>query len=202
MKFFNSIVLLFLLLGNTMISAQTTVVSGLSFPSDVVRHNDNLYITQFGTDVLSKVDLTATTPSVVNIRTGLTNISGLEVSGDDLYFTQQVNTHSISKIDLTDTSYTPVLVLSGFNTVGSVRIYNNNLYFTDELGDQVYQVDLSDSTLSPTSLFTLDGAYDIAIKNNILYACGTISGKVLKYDLSSSTATPIEVTTVSSPVGI
>ena len=71
------------------ISAQTTdVVTGLDNPNFIKVKNNELYISEFTGNKISKIDLNAITPTTTDVITNVIDPYGIQFNGNDLYISE------------------------------------------------------------------------------------------------------------------
>ena len=93
-----------LFIGITNLNAQATdVVTGLNKPYALVLNGNDLYISEFNGNKISKIDITDATPTAIVVVTGLSSPTGLAISGNDLYISEYL-ANKISKIQITTLS--------------------------------------------------------------------------------------------------
>jgi len=112
MKQINILTTALFLISTNLISQTTDVVSGLSAPQGLLLNGNELYIAETWGDKISKIDITATKPTVTDVVTGVSHPSLLLLNGNDLYIAGN-GENKISKIDITDTTPTPTNVVMG-----------------------------------------------------------------------------------------
>ncbi|MEM1324802.1 MAG: T9SS type A sorting domain-containing protein [Bacteroidota bacterium] len=171
--------------------AQTEVVdviSGLSFPYGVEIEGDIMYISDDATGIIYQVDLTAATPTATPILTELIQPRGMEVVGNELYFTTGFQ---IRKVDLTQTPLSPTIVIEDLNDgANDLVFYNDSLYASLEESDQIIRFDISQAnpaidTLADSGLSAPTG---IDIEDDVLYVAEFLSGQISTVSLNQSDA--------------
>src|SRR5690554_5414396 len=94
--------LVLLILSSNISVAQTIdVVTGLNGePNRVFVVGNDLYFTEQVTNTLSKIDLTSSSPTAVEIIGGFNDPSSMAINGNDLYIAIGLD-NKIAKIDIT-----------------------------------------------------------------------------------------------------
>lgn len=136
---------------------------------------------------ISKIDISASTPTVVDVVTGLSNPIGVVLNGTDL-FVSEFSGSKISKIDLTASTPTAVEVLSisGISPA-FMALKVNDLYFADNGGNKVSKFDITASSPTVTDVVIgLAGPYAIAFNGDDLYITEYSGNKISKFDTSLS----------------
>lgn len=78
-----------ILLSFVALNAQTTdVITGLGGPIGLQFNGNDLYVTESGSNKLSKIDVSATTPTAVEVTTGHSLPIGMILNGNDLYLVE------------------------------------------------------------------------------------------------------------------
>ena len=99
------------------LNAQTVdVVKGLTDPRGMIFIENDLYICE--SLQISKIDITATTPTATDVVTGLGGPQGLTINGNDLYISDSV-IDKILKLDLT------TLSIGNLPVINSIKLYPN-----------------------------------------------------------------------------
>jgi hypothetical protein len=143
---------------------------------------------------ISKVNVTATTPTLTEVITGLDFVYGLAFKGDELYFSER-SLNKISKINITTAQTIVTTVSNGLS--GPIRlIFNgNDLYFSEYDGNRVSKIDTNLTLpISSDLIFELDVPGDIAFNGNELYISSE-TGNIYKVDI---TEMPVNINTVLS----
>jgi len=125
------ILIAFLFLTFINLNAQITdVVTGVGCPQILLEKNNKLYMALNDGARISKIDMTISSPAAKLVRTGIAEVSGMVLVGNDLYFTRRI-LGNISKIDITTTSPTVIDVATGFTAPGDLHISGNYIYASD-----------------------------------------------------------------------
>ena len=190
-------------LTQTPLTAQLLVTpspSGYIAGMDV--YNNKLYFSYEGLGKISYVDLTASTPTVVDVITGIGTPEGITVVGSDLYYITFNSPVGIYKIDLTQATPTPTLVLSGtFSSGFGLDSIGTTLYYTDFNGSSVYSLDTTQATPTPTFLASIPYATGIKAVGNTLYIAAYLDNTIYEYNLNTMAVSTL-VTGTGNPVGI
>ena len=187
-------------------SAQVVdVATNLQGPTDMVIDGDDMYVSEYGSGRILKIDLTQTPPfTPVEIANGLIDCScsGLALKGNDLYISQS---SSISKIDLTQTPpIAATVVVTNLSTPIKLIFNGDNLFFPENGDGKISMIDITQSSPTVVDVVTgLSPPYGIAlIGDELFYSEG---GKISKVDITASF--PISnitevVSALSIPTGI
>lgn len=123
------------------------------------------------------------------VLSGISSTLGLAVDGDNLYFNDASGFHMI---DLTQTtpSVENIFTQSNSNTIG-MNVYDNKLYCASEGMDEVFHLDLTETSPSKNTLVSGHTNPEAIIKiGDIIYFCVLNSGSIYQLDTANSTATP------------
>ncbi|MGV7106027.1 T9SS type A sorting domain-containing protein [Flavobacterium sp. U410] len=145
---------------------------------------------------ISKIDISVTNPSPVNIINGLDEPTGLLLSGNDLYFTQATE-NKVSKIDITSPTPSVVDVVTGLNEPAFLALSGNDLYIS-ELGDgKISKVDITASLPTTTTdvVSGLNTPLGIVLNGNDLYIAEVLANKVSKIDITDPSPIAVDVAT-------
>ncbi|GGD14937.1 hypothetical protein GCM10011368_16100 [Hyunsoonleella pacifica] len=174
----------FLIYGNK-IDAQTTVITGLNRPIGLVLNGNNLYISEIEGNKISKIDITATTPTATDVVTGLNRPIGLALNGNDLYIAEQY-ANKISKIDINATTPTATDVVTGLYFPAGLALNGNDLYITEFTGDKISKIDITATTATATNVVTLLNRPDgLVLNGNDLYISESGGNKISKFSITS-----------------
>lgn len=155
---------------------------------------NDLYYTQ--SSDISKIDITASTPSPVTIVTGLSEPTGLLLHGNDLYFSQ-ATADKVSKIDITSGSPTIVDVVAGVSEPSFLALKGNDLYIAETSGGKISKIDITASlpTTATQVVSGLNVPLDLELIGNDLYIVEVEANKILKIDISLASPAIVEVAT-------
>jgi len=195
-----SIVSLFLI--TNYLNAQTTdVVAGLSTPDGLLLNGNDLYIAESGWDNISKIDITAPTPTPIDVVTGLNYVTGLLLIENDLYFTV---IDRVTKIDITDLTPTPIDVVTGLGGPTRLVSYGSYIYIAEYSSGRISRINLADETPIPELVVAVSGPWGLLLSGTDLYIAELDAGKISKIDITASiptTATDV-ITGLSKPDGL
>jgi hypothetical protein len=177
-----------LFLSSINLIAQTNIVTGLNTPFGIALHGDDLYIAESNGNKISKIDITAATPTTATdvVTTALDSPSGLVLFEDDLYIAEY-NGGNISKIDITATPPTPTVVVTGLDYPSGLALHGDDLYIAEFGGNKISKINITAATpTTATAIITgVNSPWHLIIDNNILYISRSNDGAVSKVDLSS-----------------
>lgn len=191
-------------------SAQTVdVVSGLSFPFGLALHGNELYISENGSDEISKIDLSASTPAVKTVVSGQSYPAGLLLIGNDLYFTE-ILSGKVKRFDITSSNPVPetVVRIPGGNgaseIAGGLALYKGELYVSTLSQGRIVKFKLDETNPTIKNVVSGLGApLGLEIKGDNLYVSEFDGGKISKIDLSQPTLTVKTVVSgISRPGGL
>ena len=98
-------------------TAQTDIITGLSFPAGLAINGNELYIAEYNGDKISKIDITATTPTATDV-VDVEEPWYLIIDNNILYITETTGT--VSKLTLSTTLSTNDII-----NKKSVKIFPN-----------------------------------------------------------------------------
>ena len=143
--------ILFINYCNLIAQTTTDVVTGLDFPNGLTINGNYLYISEYTGSKISKIDITASTPTVTDVITGVLQPTGIILNGNDLYISEY-NGDKISKIDITATTPNANDVVTAVSP-WQLIIDNDILYITESTGT-VSKLNLNTLSLSDLNLDT------------------------------------------------
>ena len=189
------ITILFLIFGN--LYAQTdTVTEDVFGPTSLVLNGNDLYIAEAQGNKISKINITATTPTTpTDVFNGLSKPTSLVLNGNDLYIAEEL-AGRISKIDISATVPVATTVITGLNYPVGLALNGNNLYIAEYYGHKISKIDITSTT--PTITDVVTGVYfptKLALNGDYLYIAiaGSSGKKISKIDITSTTPTIIDV---------
>jgi len=166
---------------NLIQSQVTEIATGFNYPTDLEISGNYLFVTQATPGIVSKIDLTESTPTITDVVTGLNQPRGILIDGNTLYIAQS-NNGVISKVDITETNPTLIDIATGFNYPTDLELSDNYLFVTQATPGIVSKIDLTESTPTITDIVTgLNQPRGILIDGNTLYIAQSTNGKILKY---------------------
>lgn len=125
------------------------VVSGLSAPSGLLVHEDYLYVIQNTGNKISKIDLTVTNPTPIDVVTNLDLPAlGMVLYENELYFSEH-GANKISKIDITSPNPVATEVVSGLNGPSDLLVIDDFLYIVEYDGNKISKFDLKATLSNP-----------------------------------------------------
>lgn len=191
------------------LSAQTTDVinSGLIGPIYLARNGDDLFISEFLGDRISKINISGSTaPNLTVVATGFDGPQGLLMDGNTLYIAESEG-GEISSIDITQSSPVKTTILTGLSYPTGLAIKDNELYIAELNGNKISKIDLSEmSPVKQDVVTNLNGPTGMALNNNDLFIVEQPIGRISKVNLSSTslptTTTQTVVTGLQGPYKI
>ncbi|MBV7270315.1 T9SS type A sorting domain-containing protein [Winogradskyella luteola] len=181
------------------------VIDNINNPLGIALLNDELFISEYSSNKIIKIDVTIANPSKIDVlSTGLNFPNEILLDGNFLYVAN-IGSNKIIRFDATSVNPTPVDVVTGISDIRGMAIMGNELFIADYSAGIVYKTDISGSIPSQltTVLTGLNGPWGLAGNNNELYIVERDGNKIIKIDIALSTPTPIDViTTLSNPLDI
>ncbi|MFC7357334.1 T9SS type A sorting domain-containing protein [Jejudonia soesokkakensis] len=170
------------------------VIDGLNEPRELALIGDDLYIAEWffsANGRISKFDITATNPSVVEVFSGIVP-SGLTASGDFLFFGDTGN-DKIVKIDVTVPNPSAIDVVNLSSNPESLFVHENTLYI-GESGQKVSKIDVTVPNPVLTEIITgVASPRSLAIFDDELYIGESTMARIIKIDPEDTNPTPIVV---------
>ena len=195
----------FLLFISTNGNSQTSdIATGFTEPYALALNGNELFISDLRSGKLSKIDITTTTKTVIEVITGIENIYGIAIKGNYLYFCDFAN--KISKIDITSSAPVVIDVVTSLNQPIGLAFKGNELFIAEWGAGKISKiVDVTVASPIVIDLVTnLNLPTKLAFKDNELYFSLDADGKISKID--DVTASSLIVTDVvgglTNPVGI
>jgi hypothetical protein len=169
-------------------------------------HGNDLYFTEFYSDKISKIDITASNPTTVNISSEAqgSRPAGLVIKNNILYYSL-LSSNKICKIDLNASTLVSVdVVTTNLNGPTGIAIIGNYLYIAEINGNKISKIDLTSNNPVPTDVVTgLINPTEIIVYGNDLLVSEKGADKIIKIDVSGSTpVTSTIVSNVSEPTGL
>ena len=194
---------LFLSIHINSIAQDIELVINTSRPSTMLIDGNTMYFTQHLNNVgkLSKIDITETNPSPIDILTSLDLPYGLAMSGDYL-FIALTGEGKIIKINTTESNPTPETVVSGLSEPAGLIFHGNTLFFSQLDSGELSKIDINDpnAVVFNASALLMSMPSTLAIKDNYLYIGEIFSGKVSRIDLNVPLPVPEDyITGLHSP---
>ena len=193
-----------------------TVSTGLTNPLGMALDGNDLYIGEWGSGNISKLNISQSLPiPVTNVLSGLTKPTGIMVIGNFLYICAENNlpgiSSSVGRIDLTATNPGIEAVASNLNTANITQAFSrngNDLYVSTSSATGalagIYKLDLAapfpQAATQIVSNFPCSG---MAIKDDVMYV-GYFNGPTLfKLDLNQQNPVPqVLVSDLNGPDGL
>jgi len=194
----------FLFFSSLPLVAQTTdVVTGLSNPTGLAFHGNELYIAERSANRISKIDVTDPNPVVTEVISNLAAPNYLIINGNDLYIAE-FDENRISKIDITDPSPSAETVVSGLEGPEVLLLNEDDLYIAEFNGNKISKINITDANPTRTDVLTTGLSFPtgLSLHGNDLYVSSNGDNKILKTDISQNTPSLTEVIGVSSPADL
>lgn len=178
------------------------VVSGVNNPGAVVLDGNDLYITEQGSNKISKADISQPTPMPVDVSTtGFALPWGAVLNGNDLFVSNQ-GSQKVVKIDISQPNPIPVDVATGLGLgLQSLAISGNNLYIASDEGLRV--LDLTQPIPGTWTTLINQAVTGLTVVGDDLYFAEYFNGTISKLDLSQTNPTASLVASgLSDPTGL
>lgn len=189
------------------VNAQLTdvVTTGVTRPNGMIINGNYLYISEYTGNRISKIDITATNPTVTNVIAA-SGAYGIALDGNDLYIAESSG-NKISKIDITATNPTKIdVVTTGISVPTGLIIIGNYLYIAQDNGTgKISKIDITATGTTATDVIAsgLGRPYGLAVYGNDLYIAEFSGNKVSKFDITATNPTMTDVVTgLNSPEGL
>lgn len=157
------------------------ILENLTHPAGLAIRDKILY---FGhnSNKISKINLAESSPTVIDIASGLAYPINLGLSGNYL-FVVEFNGNKISKINLATDNPTPKDFLVDLDNPGQLAMSGNELFFGEFSGGKISKVDITTNTLKAEVLAeNLQNPTGLAISGTTLYFCQLGAGKISKIE--------------------
>ncbi|MAU77261.1 MAG: hypothetical protein CL831_10430 [Crocinitomicaceae bacterium] len=180
---------------------QSTIISTSGVYRTFLYGND-LYVSERIEGKISKIDITQSSPSPVDVITGLNTPTGIFIQDDILYFGEDVT--SISKIDLNDTNPVKTIISNTFNDPTGINLIGNDLYVAEFDANKISKIDITQSSPSPVDVITgLSSPTEILVVGNDLLVSEFSGNRIIQIDLTNSTPVISDlVTNINNPTGL
>ncbi|WP_329804832.1 T9SS type A sorting domain-containing protein [Flavobacterium facile] len=166
-----------------------------SNPTQLLLHNNDLFIATEQTSHIYKINLLATDTTPIEV----TDIYGPMVIKNNFLYVGQYVDSKIVKINLSNGIKTDYL--TGYKP-NYFNLQGDDLYFTSNTTNKLYKINLINNSLN-IILQNLNYVSGIVIENNICYLCESQADKISYYDLNSNQFVNfVSLTSSSWPNGI
>lgn len=205
---------LFIVLFTVAAYAQVTTVSnGLYYPVGLAIHGNDMYVSEYNGNKISKIDLNQTLPITATTVMSLQSPTGLIIIGDYLYFNTEFDISEAGetqtgRINLTAANPVIEQVLTT-NAPGGLHQgfahHGNYLYIANAGGDGgIYKIDLSQPLpQAPTTIYSGELVSGIAVHGDELYFSYFYGSTVKKINLTEANPMPVTVVTgLDGPDGL
>ena len=165
-------------------------------------YGNDLYVSEWWGGKISKIDITQSSPSPVDVITGLSNPTGIFIQDDILYFGEYET--SICKIDINDTNPVKTIISNTFNYPAGINMIGNDLYVAEFDGGKISKIDITQSSPSPVDVITgLSNPTEILVVGNDLLVSEFGANRIIQIDLTNSTPVISDlVTNINYPTGL
>jgi hypothetical protein len=166
-------------------TSTTVVVTGLATPDGLALNGNDLYISEYRGDKISKIDITAATPTTTTeVVTGLDGPSGIFLNGNILYIAE-ASGNKISKINISATTPTTATdVVTELNRPDDLLLIGNDLYISEATADKISKIDITADNPTTTDVVTgLSDPAGLALNGNDLYIAELSADKISKFTL-------------------
>ncbi len=193
------IILLFVF---TTIRSQTSdVIIGLQDPRGMALHGNDLYFSESDGDKISKIDITSTNPTPVEVVSSIFRPYGITIKDNYLYYGLNFD-DKIYRIDLTaaDPSST-IQEIADVSGPVALAIKDNYMYVSEDYDEEyIYRIDLNAANPVATEFVQVDTPTGMAFYGDDLYIAEYT--RISKVDLTASTPVVTEVISGISPLGL
>lgn len=163
-------------------------ITNLDRPFSLAKKGNDLYMSEFTANKITKFDLTNLTETTV-VDQGLSQPSKILFDGDILYIAEY-DTGEISKINITDANPVAETIITGLNEPADFVIKDNVMYIAEYSGNRISKVNLSDGLFNVELFRSLTDPFGITVDNDNFYFANIASGgNVYKYNETTDTQT-------------
>ena len=156
------------------------VTTGLNTPNGIIFNGNDLYIAEYKGNKISKIDITATNPTVTDVI-AVNSAYGIILNGNDLYIAEY-HGNKISKIDITATNPVATDVVTGLNNPEGIVLNGNDLYISEFSGNKILKIDITETNPVATDIITgLNNPSGLVFNGNDLYISEFSGNKISKY---------------------
>lgn len=180
------------------------VISGLSGKPNRLNYSDNfLYISEGTSMVLTKIDVTSTSPTAITVAGGFLGPSSNVIVGNMMYLADFSN-NKIVKLDYASSTPTVTDVVSNIDDPSGLALSGNILYISQSGPGSISKIDITSATPIVENVVTgLDYPAGLALNGNDLYIAEIGGDKISKINITSPTPTITTVSTfIMGPIGI
>jgi sugar lactone lactonase YvrE len=165
------------------LNCQTTeVVNELKIPFGIAFKGSELYIAQYDTGKISKIDISISNPTLTDVITGLDHPFGIAFNGNDLYIAEVVG-KKISKVNVTATTPTLTDVITGLDFVYGLAFKGDELYFSERSLNKISKINITTAqTIVTTVSNGLNGPIRLIFNENDLYFSEYDGNRISKID--------------------
>ena len=186
----------------------TPVVTGLDAPSHLLLVGNDLYISDYYSGKIFKVDISANLPitNPTEVVTGLNLPKGMVMNGNDLYIAcTQDNTVVKADISANLPITTATEVVTGLSAPVALVLRGNDLYIAESYSNRVSKADITATPLPTTATQIVSVSFPISLiaQGDYLYIGEENNKKISRIDLTAQMPTTADVlSSVDSPRGL
>ena len=183
----------FLVLTCVHLNAQIEVLQAPFQVFAAALNGNDLYVSNYDGNKISRIDITAAIPTPTDVVTGLNKPVGLFFEGNTLYIAES-GAGKISKIDITEATPTPTDFVTGLSGPFYMVKKGDDLYVSQFFGGKISKIDITESTPTIIDVATdLGGPTGMQFKGNDLYFSRYFASKISKIDITEATPTPTDL---------
>ena len=169
---------------NIVTAQQIEVVNSLNSPFGMAYKDNYLYMTEWGANKITRIDITNPTASKEDVVVGLNNPISICFIGDKLYIAEYGG-GQISYVNLTGNPVLPVsyvVLKTGINLPTDIVTDGIFLYTTEYGNHRVLKIDPANA--SSSTVKQIYGAFGLTINNDDIYVSSLLDDKVFKIKTS------------------
>ena len=170
------------------IFAQTTVLSDLNKPQEILINGTELYIIEINNTRVIKIDVSVSNPIITEVVTGLDYPSGFLLDGNDLYIAE-LQKGKIVKADISGNLPAATTdVVTGLSSPSSMALNGNDLYISDSNLNNIVKADISGVLPTTTTIEVVENLGDpvsLVLRGNELYIAENVGNKISKVDITT-----------------
>mgnify|MGYP006085886999 FL=1 len=180
---------------------QSTIISTNGVYRTFLYGND-LYVSERIEGKISKIDITQTSPSPVDVITNLSFPTGIFIQDDILYFGESGT--SISKININDTNPVKTIISNTFNDPTGINLIGNDLYVAEFGAGKISKIDITQTSPQPVDVVTsLSNPTEILVVGNDLLVSEFNGNRIIQIDITNLTPVISDlVTNINNPTGL